>query len=50
VSINPHEHQAHQWVAPARVPEALFWDSNRDTWKLISQHYGYDESTERDEQ
>ncbi|WP_157904292.1 hypothetical protein [Parafrankia soli] len=21
-----------------KVPEALYWDSNRDTWKLISQH------------
>ncbi|MGW6388926.1 NUDIX domain-containing protein [Streptomyces sp. NPDC055103] len=49
VTTNPHEHQAHQWVAPARVAEALFWDSNRDNWKLISQHYGYDDSPEHDE-
>ncbi|WP_405889741.1 NUDIX pyrophosphatase [Streptomyces sp. NBC_00133] len=50
VTINPHEHQAHHWLPPARVAEALFWDSNRDTWKLISQHNGYDGSPERDEQ
>lgn len=39
VRTNPHEHQAHQWLPPARVAETLFWDSNRDTWKLVSQHY-----------
>lgn len=50
VTTNPHEHQAHQWLAPARVAEVLFWDSNRDTWKLISQHYGYADSPEHDEQ
>lgn len=46
VTTNPHEHQAHQWLAPARVAEVLFWDSNRDTWKLVSQHHGYDDSPE----
>lgn len=50
VTINPHEHQAHQWLRPARVTEALFWDSNRDAWKLVSQHHGYDDSPEHDEQ
>ncbi|MEV3857682.1 NUDIX pyrophosphatase [Streptomyces sp. NPDC050095] len=50
VTINPHEHQAHQWLPPARVAEALFWDSNRDTWKLVSQHHGYDDSPEHDAQ
>ncbi len=50
ITTNPHEHQAHQWLPPARVPEALFWDSNRDTWKLVSQHHGYDDSPSDDEQ
>ncbi|MBV9022522.1 MAG: NUDIX domain-containing protein, partial [Streptomycetaceae bacterium] len=31
VTTNPHEHQAHQWLPPARVAEALFWHSNCDT-------------------
>ncbi|WP_367435193.1 NUDIX hydrolase [Streptomyces celluloflavus] len=50
VTTNPHEHQAHQWLPPARVAEALLWDSNRDTWKLVQQHHGYDDSPEHDAQ
>ncbi|MCK9929698.1 NUDIX pyrophosphatase [Frankia sp. Mgl5] len=38
VTISPDEHQNHQWLPAAKVTEALYWDSNRDTWKLISQH------------
>ena len=50
VSINPHEHQAHRWLPPTRVAKTLYWDSNRDTWKLVSQHHGYDDSPAHDEQ
>ncbi|MFF3354138.1 NUDIX pyrophosphatase [Streptomyces sp. NPDC002917] len=50
VITNPHEHQAHQWLPSARVAEALFWDSNRDTWKLVSQHHGYGDNPEHDQQ
>ncbi|MEU6254320.1 NUDIX domain-containing protein [Streptomyces sp. NPDC047043] len=50
VTINPHEHQNHQWLPPARVTEALFWDSNRGAWKLVRKHHGYDDSPEHDEQ
>ncbi|WP_165938723.1 NUDIX pyrophosphatase [Parafrankia sp. BMG5.11] len=38
VTISPDEHEDHQWLPAAEVPEALYWDSNRDTWKLVSQH------------
>ncbi|MGW0731884.1 NUDIX hydrolase [Streptomyces sp. NPDC002851] len=44
VTTNAHEHQAHQWLPPARVAEALYWDSNRDTWKIIARHHGYSDS------
>lgn len=39
VTINPHEHQAHRWLPPAEVADALFWDSNRRTWNLVSRHH-----------
>ncbi|ABW13452.1 NUDIX hydrolase [Parafrankia sp. EAN1pec] len=39
VTISPDEHQDHQWLPATKVPEALYWDSNRDAWKLISQHH-----------
>lgn len=50
VTTNPREHQARQWLPPTRVAEALFWDSNRDTWKLVSQHHGYNRNQGHDEQ
>ncbi len=36
VRINPDEHQDHRWVPPDVVESQLFWDSNRDTWKLVT--------------
>ncbi|MFJ9174946.1 NUDIX pyrophosphatase [Streptomyces sp. NPDC102360] len=38
VVTNPDEHQDHQWTEPALVPEALYWDSNRETWAMIQKH------------
>ncbi|MGH3319263.1 MAG: NUDIX domain-containing protein [Streptosporangiaceae bacterium] len=39
VIVNPHEHQAHQWLPPTEVAGVLFWESNRETWKLVGRHH-----------
>jgi 8-oxo-dGTP pyrophosphatase MutT (NUDIX family) len=36
ITTNPGEHSDHQWVTPDAVADALFWDSNRDTWALVN--------------
>lgn len=38
VVIYLHKHQAHQWLPPAEVANALFWDSTRETWSRVSTH------------
>ncbi|GAA3491766.1 NUDIX domain-containing protein [Streptomyces cremeus] len=38
IVTNPDEHQDHRWTEPERVPEALHWDSNRETWVMIQKH------------
>ncbi|MCK9897697.1 hypothetical protein [Frankia sp. AgB32] len=30
------EHQNHRWIPPSQVLDALHWDSNRDTWALVT--------------
>ncbi len=37
--ITSDEHQDHRWLPASQVPDALFWESNRDTWKLINRRY-----------
>lgn len=38
VTIHPVEHQDFRWLDPAKVSDALFWESNRRTWEQVSQH------------
>lgn len=38
ITINPQEHSDYQWIQSDAVADALFWDSNRDTWKLVNEH------------
>lgn len=37
VITNPHEHRDHRWLPPTEVADSLFWQSNRDTWKIINE-------------
>ncbi|MFI7337067.1 NUDIX domain-containing protein [Streptomyces sp. NPDC050085] len=47
VTVNTLEHQAHQWLSPARVADALWWDSNRRTWQLVCRYHGFKDPGER---
>jgi dATP pyrophosphohydrolase len=33
------EHQDHRWLPTAQVLDALFWDSNRNTWEIVGRHH-----------
>lgn len=38
VAVHRQEHQAFQWLVPADVSGALFWDSNRRTWEQVRRY------------
>lgn len=48
VTINPLEHSDYQWVHPTSVANALYWDSNRNTWKLVNEHHRLGEDHDED--
>lgn len=37
ITISPHEHQDHRWVLPEQVVDHLYWQSNKDTWRVVAQ-------------
>ena len=45
ITLSPLEHEAHQWAAPDDVQPQLYWESNRQTWAMVSQHSAADSAT-----
>lgn len=38
ITINPAEHTGYQWAQTQEVESLLYWQSNKDTWKIVSKH------------
>lgn len=36
IRISPHEHIGFTWSSPSAIKEKLYWQSNKDTWDMLT--------------